>query len=154
MKSTKKTPTSFTLCDTCDRMLPETSFAKIYKRKENICKPCSNSKGWVYLVHNPAWPRVYKIGMSTNIKNRLNTYVSEAPYGDTKSVYVMPTDFYVEVERRLLFHFDANRIISQRGSKREWLERIVDHQEIVDSMIYFHEEEKALYELNYTDSYD
>ena len=42
------------------------------------------TEGFVYVISNPAWPNMYKIGMTTNHKRRLAQYQTYSPHRDYK----------------------------------------------------------------------
>lgn len=42
------------------------------------------TEGFVYVISNPAWPGMYKIGMTTNHKRRLAQYQTYSPHRDYK----------------------------------------------------------------------
>lgn len=42
------------------------------------------TEGFVYVISNPAWPGLYKVGMTTNPKRRLAQYQTYSPHRDYK----------------------------------------------------------------------
>lgn len=51
-----------------------------YKKKHKLlCK-----EGFAYIISNPAWPNTLKVGMSTDVHKRLNSYQTYSPNRDYK----------------------------------------------------------------------
>lgn len=46
-----------------------------------------DSKGFIYVISNPAWPNTYKIGKTYDISKRLNSYQTYSPNRDYKIEY-------------------------------------------------------------------
>lgn len=51
-----------------------------YKREHKI----PITEGFVYIIGNPAWPGMYKIGMTVDVNGRLANYQTYSPYRDYK----------------------------------------------------------------------
>ncbi|XAG95770.1 hypothetical protein U7154_000003 [Kononvirus KKP3711] len=51
-----------------------------YKKDNNL----KIGEGFVYLISNPAWPNIYKVGMTTSPKDRLKQYQTYSPFRDFK----------------------------------------------------------------------
>ncbi|BEU75765.1 hypothetical protein KSS14E_0060 [Escherichia coli phage KS_S14] len=51
-----------------------------YKREHKI----PITEGFVYVIGNPAWPGLYKIGMTVDVNERLSSYQTYSPYRDYK----------------------------------------------------------------------
>ena len=47
----------------------------------------STKRGYVYIVHNPAWEGWFKIGMAVDANDRLNSYQTGTPHRDYELVY-------------------------------------------------------------------
>ena len=62
---------------------------KALKQKPNGAQ---DTRGWVYLLSNPAWPHL-KIGTALDLKKRLSQYQTGAPDSDYKYLHVS-TQFY------------------------------------------------------------
>ena len=75
-------------------------------------------KGYLYIIQNRAWPKWVKVGITTNIKNRLHTYQTGAPLRDYKVLYLIEHPKYKEAEKRVknLMKPFAKQI------KKEWFE--------------------------------
>ena len=139
--------TSFKLCDHCNIMLPGRNFKR--GKKITTCKECFDAPGFVYIAHNPAWPKVYKVGITENPEKRLQKYNGAVPFNDTEFIYIKPSAFYKEIEREIMDKFSYNRIY--RKYQTEWLNNINDVSELIDSIGYFHYEIKATKELEIID---
>ena len=66
------------------------------KRKQ--CKSCGKKKNmelrfrvssYIYIISNPAWNGIYKLGRAKNISNRLRSYNTYSPYNDFKVEWCM-----------------------------------------------------------------
>ena len=134
---------SFTLCECCDIMLPSTAFER--KKNSTVCNECRLSDGWLYALHNEAWPKVYKIGKSKDIIERLKNYSSHIPFNDTLPLFILPCNGIDELEDQLIAAFSNNII----PGKREWLQGINDPEEIIETMIRLKAEKVVLDELSY-----
>lgn len=139
----KRPDTSYKYCTHCQLMLGERNFRRA---KTDVCKECEDAPGFFYIAHNPAWPKVYKIGITENPPRRLNEYNSSIPFGDTEFVYVKGTAYYEQIEKEMLVKFSSNRI--RKTARCEWLSGINDVGELIESIEYFHHELKALKELD------
>ena len=52
-------------------------------------------EGFVYIISNKNFPNFYKIGVTTDIKNRLRTYQTSSPFRDYKiEYYIFHPDCY------------------------------------------------------------
>lgn len=38
--------------------------------------------GWVYILHNPAWPGHVKVGSAKDLKDRVKVYQTSSPFRD------------------------------------------------------------------------
>ena len=136
--------TSYKHCTHCLVMHPERNFRR---GSTETCKECESSPGFVYIAHNPAWGKVYKVGITNDPVRRLHDYNSCIPFNDTEFIFVKGTGFYREIETEMLAKFSYNRVINPSGQRSEWLTNINETQELIDSINYFHYEQKALKEL-------
>lgn len=68
------------------------------KYMRNGYKSKGIKEGFVYLITNPAWPNMMKIGSSIDVKNRLNTYQTYSPNRDYELIryYFSHNRFYEE----------------------------------------------------------
>lgn len=67
-----------------------------------------SKEGFIYIVSNKAFPNFYKIGVTNDIKNRLRTYQTSAPYRDYKiEYYIKHPDCYKAEQqiREMMDHF-------------------------------------------------
>jgi len=64
-------------------------------------KQSTMKKGWVYIVENPAWPNVVKIGAALHLKKRLGSYQTSDPYRAFRYVKTWKTDNREEHEAAL-----------------------------------------------------
>lgn len=73
-------------------------------------------EGYIYIISNKAFPNFYKIGVTSNIKSRLRTYQTSAPYRDYKIEYYIkhPDCYTAEQKIRKMMHYFALEI------KNEW----------------------------------
>lgn len=75
------------------------------------------SAGLVYLIENPAFPEHYKVGMTIDLKSRLNSYQTYDPY---RAFKVVKYDFVLDrrlKEKELLQH---PNILNEQG---EWVKK-------------------------------
>ena len=61
---------------------------------------------WVYVISNKAYPGEYKVGIASNVQNRLNTYQTADPGRDYKLEYEFQTPFYREIEAHIHKKYD------------------------------------------------
>lgn len=58
--------------------------------------------GYVYLITNPAWPEMVKVGSAIDVIDRLNSYQTYSPYRDYKLEKYFLTDNRLQDEKELL----------------------------------------------------
>lgn len=73
------------------------SFVK-YKKSHNKL----NGEGFLYIIENPAWKGLYKIGVSHDPLTRLRSYQTYSPYRDYKLLHYSFFTDTRKVESRLL----------------------------------------------------
>lgn len=97
------------------------------KYMRNGYKSKGIKEGFVYLITNPAWPDMMKIGSSIDVKSRLNSYQTYSPKRDYKLVryYFSRDRFYEEglyhkmmPSKNEWCHGDMNAISGLFASKR------------------------------------
>lgn len=71
--------------------------------------------GFVYMVSNPAFPGIFKVGMTTNLNKRLSTYQTGDPYRSYK------VENYRFVEDRKLIEDSLLKEFSLDVVKGEWV---------------------------------
>ncbi len=71
---------------------------------------------WIYVIHNKAWPNFCKIGVTQDVKYRLQTYNVYAP----KSDFVCMRAEYFEDENRYISEMYAE--FADQRSTGEWFE--------------------------------
>lgn len=59
------------------------------------------TEGWVYIIHNPAWPGFVKIGSARDISERLRHYQTGSPFRDYTVVGAAPFADRMAAERSL-----------------------------------------------------
>ena len=64
-------------------------------------------KGFVYVIHNPAWPEWYKVGSSINARNRNRSYQTSSPFRDFKLVTYKCFDERLKAERAIHSKLEA-----------------------------------------------
>jgi predicted GIY-YIG superfamily endonuclease len=67
-----------------------------------------SKEGFVYIISNKAFPDFYKIGVTNDIKSRLRTYQTSAPYRDFKiEYYIKHPDCYKAEQdiKEMMQHF-------------------------------------------------
>lgn len=57
--------------------------------------------GNVYIISNPAFRGVYKVGIAQNVHNRLNSYQTSDPYRGFKLEYNIETEHFKAIERHI-----------------------------------------------------
>ena len=74
---------------------------------ENNGKSAKGIKGgYVYAIHNPAWPEYVKIGSAIDVYGRLNTYQTSSPFRDYEILgYVFSND-RLALEKSIHDEFD------------------------------------------------
>jgi len=73
--------------------------------------------GFVYVISNPAFPGLYKVGIARDVKQRLNAYQTSDPERAYRVEYALKTSRYREIEKRVLAAFD---------SRHEWVRAAKD----------------------------
>ena len=85
-------------------------------------------KKHIYVISNPAYPGVFKVGQASDLKKRLSSYQTSDPNRAYKVEFSVETTHYDEVERQV--HKSFNR-------KREWVEgSLVDIIETIKEKVY------------------
>ena len=97
-----------------------TSFAEqlrvVSSLPDNISKLNKSKRGEVYIIHNPAWKKWYKIGMAVESKNRLNGYQTSSPFRDYSLLYTISVKNRYKGE--IMAHKVAEKICLERNN--EW----------------------------------
>lgn len=86
--------------------------------------------GYLYIISNTAWPSWIKVGSTSNIKNRLNTYQTSSPFRNYVLIFLIKIIDYKDAERDVR---DFMRPFA-KSIKNEWFE--VD-QDIAKSQLEF-----------------
>lgn len=81
-----------------------------YKRDNNL--PCQ--EGFIYIIGNPAWPDYYKVGMTLDTKERLNSYQTYSPHRDYKLYH------YRFVLDRRKGEKQLHEVLKEFNCKGEW----------------------------------
>ena len=63
-------------------------------------------KKYVYVISNPKYKKMYKVGIASNYKARLNSYQTSDPYRGYKLEYKIHTHLFREIERHIHEKFD------------------------------------------------
>ena len=74
-------------------------------------------KKYVYVISNPAYPNLYKIGTTSDLKKRLGQYQTSDPYRGYKVEYSMLTEGWSFVENGVI-------LISKR--RNEWIDKSLE----------------------------
>lgn len=88
--------------------------------KENLNrggKYTSCKEGLIYVISNPAWPNVYKIGMTTDLNKRLSSYQTYDPYRQYK---VESYEFVLDrakTEKQILRDYNSDLTVGEWVSK-------------------------------------
>ena len=107
------------------RRLAGLNLLKLKLARGSTTKNCR--EGMVYLIGNPAWPNMLKVGMSIDVDNRLASYQM---YDPTKSYFIKHYEFVQDrraIETFILQQYNLN---IESG---EWL-RDVDGKEIIQKV--------------------
>lgn len=78
-------------------------------------KPSDMKEGLIYLITNPAWPEYTKVGITTNLDNRLSTYQTSDPLRLYK---LSGFEFVIDRRKTEKIIHDAFSVHIERG---EWL---------------------------------
>ncbi len=62
--------------------------------------------GYIYIISNPAFPNIFKVGIARDVKQRLNSYQTSDPDRAYKLEYSLETTKYREIEKRIHTDFD------------------------------------------------
>lgn len=67
-------------------------------------------KGYVYIISNPAYPGYFKVGVTNDVKRRLNNYQTSDPERRYRLEYSVLTPYFRELEKHIIAHdkFIAN----------------------------------------------
>ena len=78
----------------------------------------SIESGYLYIISNPAFPEYLKIGITENIKDRLNTYQTSSPHRNYQVEYYILHPKYKVAEKKIkeMMHYFSTDSI-QKG---EW----------------------------------
>lgn len=57
--------------------------------------------GYVYVIKNDNWEGMYKVGITKDVKKRLNSYQTSDPYRAYTVVYEKQTPYYREIEKHI-----------------------------------------------------
>jgi len=74
------------------------------------------STGFLYVITNPAWDGYYKVGKTTNLSNRLATYMTGSPLRDYNYLFTIEVDDVNIAER--LAHQKLSEYYEIKG---EWV---------------------------------
>lgn len=80
-------------------------------------------KGYVYVISNPKYGAVYKVGIAKNLKSRLSSYQTSDPDRAFKVEYKVKCTNYTEIEIAVHKHFNIDR-------DHEWV--YADKDEIIN----------------------
>ncbi|MFG1395884.1 GIY-YIG nuclease family protein [Roseixanthobacter pseudopolyaromaticivorans] len=73
--------------------------------------------GWVYILHNPAWPGHVKVGSASDLKARVSVYQTSSPFRDFALVAAVQVADRRAFERAL--HADMR---GHRVGTTEWFQ--------------------------------
>ena len=62
--------------------------------------------GYIYIISNPAFPDIYKVGIARDVTQRLNSYQTSDPDRAYKLEYSLKTKKYREIEKYIHANFD------------------------------------------------
>ena len=62
--------------------------------------------GYIYIISNPAFPNIYKVGIARDVTQRLNSYQTPDPERAYKLEYSLKTKKYIEIEKYIHTNFD------------------------------------------------
>ena len=57
--------------------------------------------GYLYIITNQAWPGFVKVGVTLDLKKRLQQYQTSSPFRDYKLVYYIQHPKYLEAEKKI-----------------------------------------------------
>lgn len=90
------------------------------------------TEGWLYILEHAAYPGHYKLGLTTNLPRRLQSYNTHLPYPDVTLVAVSKKFSCVaEVEKQVIKEMGMYRV-----AKCEWfgsLDKLIEVVEYVES---------------------
>ena len=86
-------------------------------------KQSTRDKKYVYVISNPNYPNEYKVGVSKDVRSRLNQYQTSDPNRGYKLEYSQVTANFTEIEKYIHKKFDA---------RHEWVKG--DAQGIIDEI--------------------
>lgn len=72
----------------------------------------------MYIIESPAYPGWVKIGITGNLKKRLQVYQTSSPFRDYRLVYSVKHPDYKEAERRIR----ETMVYFAKGVRGEWYE--------------------------------
>lgn len=64
-------------------------------------KSFKQKNGYLYIITNKAWPGYVKVGVTLNLKKRLQTYQTASPFRDYKLIYSVHHPLYLEAEQKI-----------------------------------------------------
>jgi predicted GIY-YIG superfamily endonuclease len=64
-------------------------------------KSFKEKKGYLYIITNKAWPGYVKVGVTMDLKKRLQTYQTASPFRDYELMYSIHHPKYLEAETRI-----------------------------------------------------
>lgn len=73
-------------------------------------------EGFIYIIENPAWPNMYKIGMTIDTEERLNSYQTYSPKRDYK------IRGYRFVQDRRVAEKELHKLLESERQLGEWFE--------------------------------
>lgn len=83
-----------------------------YKRRRGI----PVQEGFIYIISNPAWPSLYKVGMTLDVQERLASYQTYSPYRDFKVEHFRFTSNRRKAEKEL------HKCLKDYNVRGEWYE--------------------------------
>ena len=93
----------------------------------------SITEGYVYIISNPAWPKMYKVGMTVNPASRLASYQTYSPLRDFKLEHYQFSSNRREAEKKLHKLLEATKVAG------EWfvIEDLLAFKEKLNQYIYY-----------------
>lgn len=112
--------------------VPLTEELSSFDLRDFTVQPLVDRRGYLYILHDKAFPDYIKVGRTTDVRKRLIGYNSDKPFPTARMLYISKLfDDANDVERRILEYMYDNT--PPTTLTREWFE--IEYKEMIIEVI-------------------